>query len=183
MLPGILPQCKHHITSRQNNSLELKTLDQNSLPKMFLRNSGRNSLFYSLLLKNRSCSWTGPIYSKDGLCYPPNKSLSCAWRSWIPSYLSLWIVIYPMDSAIQCLNNRGQGCCYIILKKFSRCRYIQLLDRKLNSCIVGISFGLIFLLLPTKVARRHAHNSQGKSIPLNRQWGYVEPFAIFLKKL
>ena len=34
---------------------------------------------------------------------------------------------YPMDSAIQCLNNWGQGCCYVILKTFSNCQYIQLL--------------------------------------------------------
>ena len=34
---------------------------------------------------------------------------------------------YLLDSAIQCLNSCGQGCCYVILKKFSSCQYIQLL--------------------------------------------------------
>ena len=36
-----------------------------------------------------------------------DKSLSSGYRNWFPPTLNRWIAIYPVDSAIQRLNNRG----------------------------------------------------------------------------
>ena len=50
--------------------------------------------------------------SKAGQRHLPNKSLSSGQCNWFPQYLSAGLivhVIYPVDRAIQRLNNRGLG--------------------------------------------------------------------------
>ena len=52
---------------------------------------------------------SSPSCSKCGQRYPPDKSLPSGVTQSVSPILIRWIVIYPVDSAIQRLNNQGLG--------------------------------------------------------------------------
>ena len=93
-----------------------------------------------------------------------------------------WIVIYPVDSAIQRLNNRDlyqrvnlilpamllltQTLCGNndrVVTKISSFRVNTTSRRGIKR--LGISFGSIFFYFPIKVAGSHSLSSRGKSPP------------------
>ena len=63
---------------------------------------------------------SGPCCSNFGYRYPQSKRLFSGYQTQLTSQIIVrWIVIYPVDSAIQCLNNQGHVHHNLFPREFS----------------------------------------------------------------